>query len=425
MTEPLSFDVVDDDLPFESDLAPLFQQSVLPRRLEIDQLIDGCEPPVRIRQAVQVLRPRRARPWIAAGAVAAGLCAIVSVTLLSLFRPPTSALAQVAAQLQRATSLHCSVTVTGLNGAKHFTLYWAAPDSYREEQTNDGKVVSVDIQPANQPGIHIFNWPVKTFRRLSPEERPKESLPIEILKQLATLHGKADHELERVTIGDIEARGFEIALRKLNPQASAADKLRVWYAPATMRPLRIEAELFSLPCVVRFGDFVWDGPTDKWFDTTPPAGYEERKLEMPPPAEMVDALVKAFGIYAKYCGGRYPGGEMVDTETVNAELYFKTGMVLAKLTGSKQESAGTGRKGRREAPENVRDYWTALSGFGDINYLRRFPVDPAYHGKTVGPNDRGKVLLRWKLQSGEYQVIYGDLHSDAVSAQRLKELESQ
>lgn len=50
--------------------------------------------------------------------------------------------------------------------------------------------------------------------------------------------------------------------------------------------------------------------------------------------------------------------------------------------------------------------------------------EPVYYGETVRPNDSGKVLLRWKLNDGQYRVIFGDLHTDNVTADRLKELET-
>jgi len=49
--------------------------------------------------------------------------------------------------------------------------------------------------------------------------------------------------------------------------------------------------------------------------------------------------------------------------------------------------------------------------------------DPAYYGETVGPDDTNKVLLRWKLDDGQYRVIFGDLHADTVTADVMKELE--
>ncbi|HPC93646.1 MAG TPA: hypothetical protein PLU87_01790 [Sedimentisphaerales bacterium] len=49
--------------------------------------------------------------------------------------------------------------------------------------------------------------------------------------------------------------------------------------------------------------------------------------------------------------------------------------------------------------------------------------DPAYYGKTVTPQDADKVLLRWKVSDSEYRVIFGDLHAETVSPEKLAELE--
>jgi hypothetical protein len=49
--------------------------------------------------------------------------------------------------------------------------------------------------------------------------------------------------------------------------------------------------------------------------------------------------------------------------------------------------------------------------------------DPAYYGKTVTPKDVDKVLLRWKVSDSEYRVIFGDLHAETVSPEKLAELE--
>jgi hypothetical protein len=51
--------------------------------------------------------------------------------------------------------------------------------------------------------------------------------------------------------------------------------------------------------------------------------------------------------------------------------------------------------------------------------------DVAYYGKTVGPKDKDKVLLRWKLDDDRYEVIFGDLPADTVTAQRLHHLEGR
>ena len=49
--------------------------------------------------------------------------------------------------------------------------------------------------------------------------------------------------------------------------------------------------------------------------------------------------------------------------------------------------------------------------------------DPDYYGETVGPDDTNKVLLRWKLDDGQYRVIFGDLSVRNATHEELAELE--
>ena len=49
--------------------------------------------------------------------------------------------------------------------------------------------------------------------------------------------------------------------------------------------------------------------------------------------------------------------------------------------------------------------------------------DPAYYGDKVTAEDADAVLLRWKVSDTEYQVIFGDLTTENVTAEQLAELE--
>jgi len=49
--------------------------------------------------------------------------------------------------------------------------------------------------------------------------------------------------------------------------------------------------------------------------------------------------------------------------------------------------------------------------------------EPAYYGNVVTPQDADKVLMRWKVSDNEYRVIYGDLHAETVTPEKLAELE--
>ena len=67
----------------------------------------------------------------------------------------------------------------------------------------------------------------------------------------------------------------------------------------------------------------------------------------------------------------------------------------------------------------------AWAGFEQTVDIFQYKPDAAYYGKTVGPSDKDKVLLRWKLDDGRYEVIFGDLHSETVTAERLRGLEGK
>ena len=67
----------------------------------------------------------------------------------------------------------------------------------------------------------------------------------------------------------------------------------------------------------------------------------------------------------------------------------------------------------------------AFQGFAVFNRVLQANPDAAYYGKTVSPNNKNKVLLRWKLDDGKYKVIFGDLRSETVTAERLKGLEGE
>jgi len=64
-----------------------------------------------------------------------------------------------------------------------------------------------------------------------------------------------------------------------------------------------------------------------------------------------------------------------------------------------------------------------LDRFRILNLLIIWGKDSAYYGKTVTPKDADKVLMRWKVSDNEYRVIYGDLHAETVTPEKLAELE--
>jgi hypothetical protein len=62
-----------------------------------------------------------------------------------------------------------------------------------------------------------------------------------------------------------------------------------------------------------------------------------------------------------------------------------------------------------------------VSSYGD---LRTRKQEPAYYGQVVKPGEAERVLLRWQWMPNAYQVIFGDLHAEATTADRLAQLEA-
>jgi len=51
--------------------------------------------------------------------------------------------------------------------------------------------------------------------------------------------------------------------------------------------------------------------------------------------------------------------------------------------------------------------------------------EPAYHGDKVGPGKENEVLMRWRLVTGEYRVIFANLQTGTVTAEQLELLEAE
>ncbi len=92
-------------------------------------------------------------------------------------------------------------------------------------------------------------------------------------------------------------------------------------------------------------------------------------------------------------------------------------------SGSSRDEQTTFPQTWKGSPE-----WTSIvsAGLSEVCSIQAYDPDPAYNGKMVGPNDKDdKVLLRWKLDDGRYEVIFGDLRAETVTAERLHDLEGK
>ena len=170
----------------------------------------------------------------------------------------------------------------------------------------------------------------------------------------------------------------------------------------------------GIPATIRMADFHWNADLDSnFFDPTPPEGYVQNVPPVRPIDEQVKKIAMGLKLYAKYSGGHYPRVKMLYGDVTHDEF--------VKLSGEPYPP----QKGDDFKDARIKDVYDATWGFATINTILRENADAAYHGKTVGPLDKDKVLLRWKLDDGSYEVIYGDLRAETVLASRLQSLEGR
>jgi hypothetical protein len=196
---------------------------------------------------------------------------------------------------------------------------------------------------------------------------------------------------------------------------------KLWVDVKTLLPVRVE---YLVSAIRRKGDtriflqqvdynFQWDIPVDaSTFEAPPiPDGYAIEDI-FPEPAKKKNAIegfkqcVELFGNYPERIDLAYLWAESEKSETA-AALRLKE--ELNGLTGLQRDNK-------------------KMDALKPIRFLNKFYIgltkkDSAYYGKTVTPKNMDMVLLRWKVSDNEYRVIYGDLHAETVTPEKLAELE--
>jgi hypothetical protein len=171
--------------------------------------------------------------------------------------------------------------------------------------------------------------------------------------------------------------------------------------------------------VFRLENFHWGEQEASLFALTIPEGFAKLPTLDLKDDEITEYVVLGLSTFAKYNRGRYPAVKYVYGD--------EQGEALRKLMGMGPKVQGWIRPSKDLKWKDPKEGEFAYGSYGMswINSLQRDHPECKYYGKTVTGNDAGKVLLRWKLDDGQYRVIYGDLKHENATADRLRDLEAR
>lgn len=251
-------------------------------------------------------------------------------------------------------------------------------------------------------------------------ENPKHNLykkqynePREIIKQILNCEHKS---LGQSVIDGFTVEGFQTTDKNYQGgffgQADTLPNKKVnvklWVDVNTFLPVRLEEDIITSGDIgdIRIQDFSYDfrwnviiNPDD--FEPNIPEDYSTHEggdIVILSPNE--ENSIKGLKLFADCCG-KYP----TDIKRSGVEYMINEGISDEEKIGKANELLTS------QAPA---DFYKTL-----VNENK----EPVYYGDTVEPGDSSKLLLRWKQDDGQYRVIYGDLHAETVTAEKLAELE--
>jgi hypothetical protein len=298
-------------------------------------------------------------------------------------------------------------------------LFWSSTREQRLEWIEEGELREIEIRRPEKPGLSL--QPKTKQYRVLPRTYATE-FSYGLFARLSEYKGEAGKPAAVEVIGGRKAEEYIVPWSRVIDDDQHGDaRMHMWLDTETNLPVRVDITgMGPKPgFVFRLENFRWGVQDETLFDTTVPTGFAKLPTLDLKADEITEYAVLGLSTFAKYNNGKYPAVKYVYGD--------EQGEALRKLMGVGPKAQGFVRPSKDLKWKDPKDgeFAHGSYGFSWINTLQRDHPECVYHGKTVTPKDGDKVLLRWKLDDGQYRVIYGDLKSEDVSAERLKGLEAR
>jgi hypothetical protein len=415
---------------------------------------------LRAQEQSREIRPASARPINWSGIMRSPLTklAMAAAVLiaggigLSFWRTTGSgiALADVLAQVEKARSFQCNWSVvmssdaapgkpsnSGERGTWLISKEWGVRHDRERMDPNGGQTPEAGSCFSLQKKTIIqIDLPSKRYTRMELDDATfrwmREGLtrPCDPEGFLKAIMKRKHESLGRSIVDGVEVEGF----RTTDPnhggfRAMITDPqvdVKLWVDVKTRMPVRVEqiasgfAKTGGRMSIQGVLDHIqWDVPlTGAEFEPSAvPEGYLI-VVDKPPGPVTEEGTIEGL----KQCVellGQYPGSiSVAPPEGIQSELDQSDSPAATRLKDELKAMTAQERINRlMEAGTPMRRVHRFFMGL--VNDRK----DPAYYGQTVTPKDADKVLLRWKVSDNEYRVIFGDLHAETVSPEKLAELE--
>jgi len=222
-----------------------------------------------------------------------------------------------------------------------------------------------------------------------------------------TLEGIQSHDVSPAA-GVPGGGGLMEALEGLSAKVIAS----LWVDVATGWPVEIILDITGdnggEQMTIVVSDFQWDAQIDSTtFASVIPEGYELMYKVNAENLEEGNQLVEGLKYFAQINDGKYP-----------AKLSIRD--VVGEIGNIYRAKSGDPSFQIDDSQVSTLKYGAQFFG-----KLEAEGKEAVYSGATVTAADSDKVLVRWKLDDGQYRVIFGDLRTEDVSAGRLAELEAE
>jgi hypothetical protein len=321
---------------------------------------------------------------------------------------------------------YVEIRATSLNSQEHgrkSNWEWLDPNggesTFSEEYFLPQKKTTISIQPKQ-----------KRYTRTEHDDARVEQMqddPRACLKEILKYKYQS---LGRSTMDGIEVAGFRTTDPNhwggKNPQVD----IKLWVDVKTLLPVRYDSLVSEevnkrgdkMSTHYAMHDFQWDIPVDAAeFEPVIPDDYTGRVVKYP--AHITEeTVIQGLKVLVELLGN-YP--ERIDVSVIDVDA---TVLRLAEKSETpaalrlKEEIKGLTED---EMSNKLVDFLMPIRGLNRFYAnLSRANKDRAYYGKIVTPKDADQVLMRWKVSDNEYRVIYGDLHAETVTAEKLAELEA-